>query len=182
MLLTEEFYRLVIEKLSSHGNLGLETEAFIYDPKFTPDWLIEHLKEQKLQGNDDEMWRDGGHCYQFILDEIEASYHHGDDFWEICTSEDIGEHYLAGEYNYYSGFINRELPFLWHQSADGIQFPSWLTIYGPQITIEIRNDKKAIDIFETVPRVRAMFLDSNEKTHKEAIKEYLANTDRRIVE
>lgn len=132
-----------------------ETDVLIWDKRFIPEFLIDHLKSQ-ADGEDDKMWRDGDHCYQYLMDEMN-SFIESERIFHLCESEDIKENYLAGEYSYYFGTIDDNLSFLYHQSVHMFHYPNQITLYGNQYTASIFSDNIEIEIYETVDEYRKLF-------------------------
>jgi hypothetical protein len=154
-----------------------KTNILIWDKRFTPEWLIEHIQSQP-DDKDDEMWRDGGHCYQYIMDEINLLVEHWNYLTYICDSEDIKENTSRGNYSYYSGFVDEEISFLYQYSLDGYIFPTRIIFYDEKYTFIVTNDNIEIEIYETVPKYRNLFFIPNLDDKVCQIKKMLQNTDR----
>lgn len=173
--LTNELFKK-IEQFALEKKIILENiDDFLYDPKFTPEWLIEHLKNME---NDDEIWKDGGVCYQFIFDELQNN---STEMISICSSEDISEDPHNGIYDYLHGVLPSGDHFIFHQPPSRFEIPSVLTIFGLFFTIFMRDDERHIEIFRTVEKDRRIFFHEGYLNRISAIKHYLQNTDKRLI-
>lgn len=179
--LANTFANLIQRSIPRLSRFPIKTDIFIHDSRFTPEWLIEHIREQ-VKGEDDELWRDGGHCYQHLIDEMEYVRGSRGYMIHVCDSDEIGESWLCGDYSYYYGFVNPAVPFLYHQSSHGLEYPNRLVFYGKEFQIEVITDSIYIQIFEVVPNVRNLFFINNDKMRVWNIKDFLANTDRPLVD
>jgi len=173
MLFLDEVY-FYTQKIKKYP---VTIDRLIYDKRFTPGWLIEHLENSE---DDDGMWMDGGHCFEYMFEEVELSRFNLDYVCYICNSIDIKEDYPGGDYAYYTGSVIHGIPFIHHQSSHRLEYPDMLSIYGPDISLIVRADSIFVEIFETVPRVRDMFFIKNQTEKIGAIRHFLENTDRTV--
>jgi len=181
-ILLEEFLQLVYEYTNNIKVYPTSTDVFMYDKRFSPDWLVDYLKQLEI---DDRIYQDGGYCFEYIFNEFEEAItrlksNHFDSIWHVCNSNDINESYPGGDYDYYAGIVIEKFPFIYDESSHEFEYPSRLTIYGQDITIEMRRDSTFVDLYETVHRVRDLFFIKNKKNKIEAIKKFLKNTDRPV--
>lgn len=202
--ITDIFYDNIRDIINS----GCPTETIdtVYNPEYTPKWLIDVLDSPNEDDEQIMMDNGGGNCFEFVFDELESIMIEDDghnDFMEyICASEDIGEtdkdSDYWGCYNYLLGYVEvradnvhtyisctsdrvpQATPFIFHFPHER-ELPHRLQIYGRLVTQEIRSDSIVVTTYPTVDRIREMFDVQNIKRRLELIKDFLKNTDRRLV-
>lgn len=172
------FYDEVVRRSQRVSIFPIKTDRFIYDIRFTPDWLIEKIKSNDI----DDLWEDGGHCYELLMKEMQYTSDHIGKMHYVCDSDEIGEEYLSGDYSYFTGFIRTDVPFMFHQSSHWQMFPNRLILYGPEFQIEIITDNIHIEIYEVVPNVRDLFFIPEGPKRIEGITEFLINSDRSLLD
>jgi hypothetical protein len=174
--LTTELVDLILSKIPGRGPCPIKTSDFIYDPKFTPDWLIEYISE-----NDDQMWLDGAHCFEHIFNEIDKLAE-DENLLQVCASEEIGEEYPSGYYTYYTGKLSNGVDFLYHQSPSHIEYASRLDLYGEYYTLLVRGDSIYVRIYESLKSTLKLFTIIDERERIEAIKTFLKRSKRTTFE
>lgn len=182
--LLEDFQLNVISYLY-HQRIRLphKTGHFIYNENYTSSWLADYLRLD--HDFTDALWKEENHCYNFIMDELDnvriSSENMGtNDLVQICTSDDLNEDHLLGEYTYYYGIVANTIPFLYCDAIHTSDFPCIISTYGRDIQIDIRTNDINIYIYNTPLTIREMFFIENEIERKMELKNFLLHTDRCI--
>ena len=76
----------------------------------------------------------------------------------ISDSQELMEDETVGDYIYYCGFINPEVPYMFSSSTHPSHVPNRITIFGTVYQIEISADSPMIEVYEIPIRNRAVFL------------------------
>lgn len=172
----EEFCSDIISAADKIKIFPATIDQFMYDPKYNDSYVIDILKETEETKNDP-------------LEEIDSFYRvpirilcnramYVNALAYIGDSDDVGDEFESGDFNYYMGFINSECPFLYHESSHMFAFPSRVVIYSPKYQIEVSSYKKEIDVYETVSSTRRLFFIKDPKERLVAVKQMLRNSDR----
>lgn len=161
----DEFYETIIKLASEILVFPATIESIVYDPRFNMPCVI------------DELTGEPDRYYYIPIGDMETMVEFGS-LQYICDSSDITEQFECGDYNYYCGFLNDECPILYQQPSHSWVFPSRVIFYTPHFQIEMSTDHLTIHVYETVQKIRNMFLIQPMKAKLEVIKEMLFNSDR----
>ena len=144
----------------------VEINHIFYDPKYSS------VEDIELSKDEENIFMDADFYYKSIFSELDKYLNQ---MIYICDSDDLEEDESdVGDYTYYSGIINPEVPFLYEVSSHPCHYPNRLIIFGSSYQIEISADIQSIIIYDIPVRNRNAFL-SNEK---EKMFNWLRETDR----
>lgn len=177
--LTNLFYKISLELIKQLRSIPGKIYAIIYDPRFTPDCVINDVKNNIKHQNLDEYYSDS--CYFFIMQEFENVVNNIDLSTYVCDSSDLSDREdmedRYGDYLFYTGMINEEVPYLYMASSHLYAYPSKLILYGPEFQIEVSEDRIAIDVYEVNVNIRNVFFISNEDDKMLSIRDFLSRSD-----
>ena len=175
--LTNLLYNEIIT-LAKNKIIPYRIYSIIYDPRFTPIWIINDIKSNKEKQIDYDKY-DSDSCYYYIMEELSDFVNNINLSLYICDSIDLDdENTIYGDYLFYIGFINDNIPFLYMESSHMFEYPPRLILYGSKFQIEINSDKIGIDVYKTVPSIRNQFFINDEKERILSIKDMLFHSDR----
>lgn len=144
----------------------LEINHIFYDPKYSSAEDIE------ISNDDENLFMDANFYYKGIFSELEKNMNI---LTCICNSDDLGEdENEVGDYFYYSGIINPEVPFIYEMSTHPYHYPNRLIIFGSSYQIEISSDIQSIFVYEITMHNRYTFLSCI----KDKMLRWLKETDR----
>lgn len=177
--LTSLFYEIILEFIKSLRSIPGEIYAIIYDPRFTPECLIDDIRSNDSDNINYEDYINDESCYYFIMEELESIACNSDLMTYVCDSIDINDdNSIYGDYLFHIGMLTPEVPFLYLESSHMYAYPPRLILYGPEFQIEIRGDRIGIEVYEVVPTIRNKFFIKDEKEKINAIKDFLLHSDR----
>ena len=147
------------------SDFPLEINHIFYDPKYSS------VEDIEISKDDENLFMDADFYYKGIFSDVDEYLNQ---MMYICDSDDLNEEDDVGDYNYYSGIINPEVPFLYEMSTHPCHYPNRIIIFGSSYQIEISSDIQSIIIHDLVVRNREAFLSSE----KEKMFNWLSETNR----
>ena len=174
--LTNLFYEEIIH-LSDNKLIPCRLMSIIYDQRWTPQWIINDIKNNLYNKSIDEYIGDS--CYYYIIEELDSFVNNSNESIYICDSCDLGdENTVYGDYLFHIGKINKSTPFLYMESSHMYAYPSRLILYGERYQIEVSEDKVAIDVYDVNPLIRNKYMISNKKERILSVMDILQHSDR----
>lgn len=151
-------------------------DQLMYDPRYNDEYVIELLK--KTSSDKHDYIDDIDSYYRIPLGILSNKTTCVNKLTYVGDSEDFKDDLECGDFNYYTGFINSECPFIFHESSHIFAWPNRLVIYSPNYQIEVSSYKKDIEVYETVKNIRNIFFINDISDRIKSIKELLKSTDR----
>lgn len=172
----DEFYSDIISIADKIKVFPATIDQLMYDPRYNDPYVIDILKETEVSKDDPLEEIDS--FYRVPIRILCNSAMYVNALTYIGDSDEVGDQFESGDFNYYMGFINNECPFMYHESSHMFAFPSRIVIYSPKYQIEVSSYKKEIDVYESVPSTRRLFFIKNPEERFAAVKLMLRNSDR----
>lgn len=135
MMLTKLFYDVISTMINISKSIPGETDIIFYDPRFTPEEIIEN--------NDVNIG-----IYKYIFDELDEMSNNRSMKYITCSTE-IGIENITNDYIYYIGMINDNTIIMYMRSVNHLFTPSIIEIYDQKYNITVRSNSKTISFCET---------------------------------
>lgn len=171
LILLHTFYSKVYQRIKDHDpeQIFIDTDM-IRDLEFTPN-IFGNLKEL--------LENDGGYAWRHIMREVDEEINQHGDAHYICDSETARDPIEHGEFNYYTGWLNPSVPFLFAiPPFPWVALPTYLTLYDPVVTIDLRSDKPDVLITPTNVKVLEIMHTKPFDLKQQRVIEMLRNSDR----
>lgn len=175
MAATYEFFMVLQTLASIQKSLPAKITSIIYDPRFTPDRVIDEVRREDVPPIDIPGF------YQHVFADLDDTVARFDCLELITSSSELDENLEVGDFDYYAGQVTRDVAVLYMKSTHPWALPSRAILYGPTVQFDFSNYQVAVEAVPVNNRIRQKIMITNPAIRKIEVKDWLRMTDRPLM-